>query len=329
MVDQKSMIAKSFTELIARPYTVGNNIQKLFTDYLDDGYMGNGDTSGSLAYAIEKYSLGQAQEFLVRVVRTLKQMRCVIEVDLGSAHQPRARIVRAWPTTDEAGGAAWSACEVRAAVERRGSDSSSLAVYCLRNAALVSSATKGQQLRQRIDDIDATEVVSFVEEARRVAASASIRCTLVTSTDGAEIADPNVFKDGELTVIWKAARRLARRADLGGRIVVACRGGANRSRFLACLAYKLMATPLDDAPAQPLDERLGGMMRYMRLLGRFAAIGKHLDADAAAAMARAGEDRDSPAATWCAMSDAHLVLLVDGHRPPRSKRLRGAATDRR
>jgi hypothetical protein len=62
---------------------------------------------------------------------------------------------------------------------------------------------------------------------------------VVARPDGEEIRDPTpTFQSGELDIILDAAKEIQSIVKNGGRVLVVCRGGKNRSVFLANLARK-------------------------------------------------------------------------------------------
>ena len=80
------------------------------------------------------------------------------------------------------------------------------------------------------------------------------RVRVIARPDGDEIRDPTpTFQPGELDIILDAAKEIQSVVKNGGRVLIICRGGKNRSVFLANLARKecSRASAFEKMPVDP------------------------------------------------------------------------------
>ena len=92
--------------------------------------------------------------------------------------------------------------------------------------------------KRKIRSEQVTHMTTFVSKATdsNIIDDSQVR-VLSSPADGGEIVDPTIcFKDGEMDVLILEAKHIAKLAANGARVLVVCRGGKNRSAFLAHLA---------------------------------------------------------------------------------------------
>ena len=96
------------------------------------------------------------------------------------------------------------------------------------------------------------------------------------------IKDPTpLFMNGELSIMWRHAKDIADAVLNGECVLVLCKGGKNRSPFLAGMAnailkrdYRLTTT---EPPPSPHDERLARMLENIDLLEKCVQVDKDLN----------------------------------------------------
>ena len=139
---------------------------------------------------------------------------------------------------------------------------------CIKTAAVVHGAWK--RVRDKYDFI-----ISFVDTGDN-------NVIMIRGPDGHTIKDPTpYFMNGELSIMWRHAKDIADAVSNGGCVLVLCKGGKNRSPFLAGMAnailkrdYRLTTT---EPPPSPHDERLARMLENIDLLEKCVQVDKDLN----------------------------------------------------
>ena len=97
------------------------------------------------------------------------------------------------------------------------------------------------------------------------------------------ISDPTpYFKDGELSTLWSWAQAIARDLRNGKRVLVLCKGGKNRSAFLAGLVKRILArdSPTLSASIElrpPVDPHLIHLLSHISLLEKCVEVDQDSD----------------------------------------------------
>ena len=102
---------------------------------------------------------------------------------------------------------------------------------------------------------DVQHIFTFVDIPNVHQSIDACRVKAVRRVDGAEIKDPTPwFSDEELSVVLNTADKIATLLKSGSSVLVVCRGGKNRSAFLAHLASARAGVP--PPSKRPVDERM-------------------------------------------------------------------------
>ena len=114
--------------------------------------------------------------------------------------------------------------------------------------------------KRKANKMKATHLFSFVRGSfSEFFEDARVR--VIARSDGEEIKDPTpTFQSGELDIILDAAKEIQAIVKDGGRVLIVCRGGKNRSVFLANLARKTSTRAFAEE-AMPVDPYLCELLK--------------------------------------------------------------------
>ena len=107
--------------------------------------------------------------------------------------------------------------------------------------------------KRKAKKMQATHIFSFIRGSFSELFEDS-HVHVIARADGKEIRDPTPrFQPGELNIIIEAAKEVNSIVKNGGKVLIVCRGGKNRSVFLANLVHKELsrARVFETMPVDP------------------------------------------------------------------------------